>query len=149
MASRRREIANLVVDNLKLINGQVSTFDPSYTYLNNIFNNAFRKLKFIDEINDFPSIYSQAGVEDRTYHSDQLIEAELEMIIRCYVRTENAQNALENLIQDVEHVVYHIPSNPSLGIQDIIIDSISTDEGLIEPYGIAEINILATYVLDD
>jgi len=33
-------------------------------------------------------------------------------------------------------------------IRDIIISSVDTDEGLVKPYGIAEIEILIDYELD-
>ena len=69
MASRRKEIVEFLVTELKKIDGQTSTFNVSYTYSNNLFNNVFRKLKFLDEVNDFPAIYISAGTEIRDFNS--------------------------------------------------------------------------------
>ena len=59
--SRRKEIADIVVAQLKLINGDESTFDSSYTYNTNLFNNAFRGLKFLDEVNKYSYMWKDAG----------------------------------------------------------------------------------------
>ena len=59
MASRRKEIVQYIVGQLKNIDGQSSTYDASYTYNNNLFENVFRKLKFLDEVNDFPAVMYQ------------------------------------------------------------------------------------------
>lgn len=149
MASKRRQIRNLVADELKKINGGVSTFDPFYTYNSDLSDNVFKQLRFIDEVNDFPSIYVSVGREVRIYNSSHFTEAILPVSLKLYVYEENPQEKIENLIQDVEHVIYRISSNTSLEIQDINIDSISSDEGLIEPYGLGEMIFSVKYVLAD
>ena len=64
--NRRSEIVdNILIPELKKINGDTSTFDSSYTYKTNLFNNVFRGVKFLDEVNDFPAIYLAAGTEIR------------------------------------------------------------------------------------
>ncbi len=148
MLSRRREIVNSIVTELKKINGGVSTFNPSYTYNLNLFNNVFRRIKFIDEVNDFPSAYLQAGDETRIYNTQYMVEAELPIVIRCYTNSPTPTEDLEKLAADVEHVIYSLPIQTDLGIQDIIIDSISNDEGLIEPFGIGEVFITVLYELE-
>ena len=50
MASRRKEIIEFLVTQVKEIDGAASGFDSSYTYNVNVFNNVFRKLKFLDEM---------------------------------------------------------------------------------------------------
>ena len=40
------------------------------------------------------------------------------------------------------------PYNPDKGILDITIDSISPDEGLAIPYGLAEVQLTTVYRLD-
>jgi len=147
--SRRREITNYIKDQLSLINGQTSTLDPLYKYSKNLFGNVFRRVKFIDEINDFPSIYLQAGTENRIYQSYTLVEAKLEIVIRTYVKSPTPAEDLESLTQDIEHVIYNIPSNLDIGIIDITIDNISNDEGLLAPFGIGEIFITVHYELED
>ena len=147
--SRRRNIVNFLVTQLKLINSDTSTFDSSYTYNFDLSTNVFRQLKFIDEVNDFPSIYISAGVETRNYETHGLTTANLPIIIRCYIKQEEAQDGLENIIDDVEHVIYGIDNQADKGILQITILNISTDEGLIEPYGIGEVSLNVEYELED
>ena len=149
MASRRKEIVEFLVTELKKIDGQTSTFNVSYTYSNNLFNNVFRKLKFLDEVNDFPAIYISAGTEIRDFESKSLTVATLDVTIRAYVFGEdNSQSLSDSLVQDIEHVVYSLGDNPDKGILDITIDNISTDEGLVTPYGLAEVQLTTVYRLD-
>ena len=147
--NRRTEIVTFLVDELKQIDGEQSSNDSSYTFENNLFNNVYRKLKFIDEVNDFPSLYLSAGTEIRDFQSENLTVATLDVIIRAYVYGEdNSQIIADSLVQDVEHVIYSIGDNPEKGILDITIESISTDEGLAAPYGIAEIELSIVYRLE-
>ena len=140
MASRRKEIIEFLVTQLKEIDGQTSGFSASYTYGNNLFNNVFRKLKFLDEVNDFPAIYLSAGTEIRDFNSKNLTLATLDATIRADVFGEdNSQDLSDSLVQDIEHVIYSLGDNPDKGILDITIDNISTDEWLATPYGIAEV----------
>lgn len=149
MASRRKEIIEFLVTQLKEIDGQTSGFSASYTYGNNLFNNVFRKLKFLDEVNDFPAIYLSAGTEIRDFNSKNLTLASLDATIRAYVFGEdNSQDLSDSLVQDIEHVIYSLGDNPDKGILDITIDNISTDEGLATPYGIAEVELTIVYRLD-
>lgn len=150
MASRRKEIVEYVVGELKNINGGVSTYSSSYTYNNNLFDNVYRKLKFLDEVNDFPAIYVSAGTEIRNFNSKDLTVAQLDVTIRAYVYGEdNSQSLADDLVQDIEHVIYSLEDKSDIGIQDIIIDNISTDEGLAHPYGLAEIELTTVYRLNN
>lgn len=149
--SRRRDLVNYIVTELKNIDGGTSSYDASYTYSENVFNNVFRRAKFLDEVNDFPSVYLQADAETRSYQSKNLAEGTLPIAIRIFARdtdTSSAKVIIENLINDIEHVIYSLDTN-TLGIQDIIIDRISNDEGLFEPFGLGEVFITIQYELSD
>jgi len=146
--SRRRDIANFLVGELKKINGAASTFDSSYTYQINLFDNVFRRLKFLDEINDFPSVYLQAGTEDRVYDSKGLTTSTLDIMIRVYVHTENAVEELESTMQDIEFVIYNMDTE-KYGIMDVQVASMGTDEGLLDPYGIGEVAVTVQYDVTD
>src|SRR6056300_648100 len=148
--NRRSEIVNYLVDRLKEIDGEISPYDSSYTFNNNLFNNVFRKIKFIDEVNDFPALYLAAGTEIRDFQSENLTVATLDVIIRAYVYGEdNSQTISDSLVQDVEHIIYTLGDNPDKGILDITIDNITMDEGLAIPYGIAEIELSVVYRLEN
>lgn len=146
--SRRRDIANFLVGELKKINGAASTFDSSYTYQVNLFDNVFRRLKFLDEINDFPSVYIQAGTENRVYDSKGLTTSTLDIMIRVYVHTENAVEELESTMQDIEFVIYNMDTE-KYGIMDVQVASMGTDEGLLDPYGIGEVAVTVQYDVTD
>ena len=146
--SRRRDIANFLVGELKKINGAVSTFDSSYTYQVNLFDNVFRRLKFLDEINDFPSVYLQAGTENRVYDSKGLTTSTLDIMIRVYVHTESAVEELESTMQDIEFVIYNMDTE-KYGIMDVQVASMGTDEGLLDPYGIGEVAVTVQYDVTD
>jgi len=146
--SRRTEIIDFLVTELKKIDGGTSTFNSNYTYNTNLFNNVERKLKFLDEINDFPSLYIAGGTEIREFNSENLTTATLDATIRAYVFSEdNSQSDIDNLVQDIEHVIYNIGDNSSKGIQQFNIANISADEGLLTPYGLSEIEITIQYIL--
>jgi hypothetical protein len=148
--SRRKEIVEFIVDRLKEIDGQPSPFGSGYTFNNNLFNNVYRKLKLIDEVNDFPALYLSAGTETRNFQSENLTVATLDVIIRAYVYGEdNSQEISDSLLEDIEHIIYTIGDNPELGILDITINSITADEGLAIPYGIAEVELTIVYRLEN
>lgn len=148
--SRRRDIIHFIRDKLKLINGGNSTLNPSYRYKTNVSENVHRRIVFLDEVNDFPSLYLQGDDEVRIYQSAGLTEAILPIAVRCYVRDEDSLDFLNNLTQDIEHVLYNLTYNAlkPLGIMDITIDAISTDEGLAAPFGIGEVFLTVQYVLE-
>lgn len=148
--SRRTDIVDFIVTQLKEIDKAQSSFDSSYTYNTNLFTNVFRKIKFIDEVNDFPALYLSAGTENRDFNTKSLTVATLDVTIRAYVFGEDdAQTKVDDLIQDIEHVIYNLGDNSDKGIFDIQIDNITADEGLIEPYGLAEIVLTIQYRLED
>jgi|TARA_R110001592_G_scaffold54396_4_gene166447 hypothetical protein len=148
--SRRTDIIDFLVSNLKEIDGAQSGFDSSYTYNENIFNNVYRKIKFLDEVNDFPALYLNAGTEIRDFNTKSLTVATLDVTIRAYVYGEDdSQTKADELIQDIEHVIYNLEGSPEKGILNIQIDNVSTDEGLAEPLGLAEIILTVEYRLED
>jgi len=148
--SRRTEIIDFIVAQLKEIDGETSDFNSSYTYTQNVFSNVYRRIKFLDEVNDFPSLYLSAGTEIRDFNSKSLTVATLDVTIRAYVFGEdNSQSLADDLIQDIEHIIYSLGDNPDKGILDITIDNISTDEGLAIPYGLAEVQTTVSYRLEN
>ena len=148
MTSRRRDISNFIVGELKKINGTISTFDSSYTYQVNLFNNVFRRLKFLDEINDFHSVYIQAGTANRIYDSKGLTTSILDIMLRVYIHTENAVEELESTMQDIEFVIYNMDTQ-KYGMMDVQVSTMSTDEGLLNPYGIGEVGVTVQYDVTD
>ncbi len=144
--TKRTSIVTALADKLKIIDGNAP-------YSSDLFNNSYPKLKFWDEVQDFPSVYLVAGSETRQYHPADFTWAFLNISIKVYVKDESyPQEELENLINDIETVinnnrvlVYDVTNN--LSTTEILIQSITTDEGLLAPYGVGEINLQVRYAL--
>lgn len=170
--SRRREVVDYIVSNLKEIAGQQTSFffvlsegdefllteDDSfiitetglggYQY-NNIYQNVFKGIRFIDQINDFPSIYIQAGVESYSYESKGNTVASLELMLRVYTYEENSLHKLEDLVEDIVRQVERINYSQANRIITCRVVSVDTDAGLLDPYGLGEIRIQVEYDVED
>lgn len=143
--SKRTSIVNALVTKLKGINGTAP-------YSSNLFNNAYPFLKFWDEIADFPAIYIVPGTETREYHPSSFTWAYLYLSVKVYTHGEEAQSTLETLLEDIEHcvnqnrvLVYDTVNNYET--TEILIQSITTDEGLLAPFAVGEINLLVRYAM--
>ena len=144
--SKRNSIAKALAEKIKLINGTAP-------YTTNLFNNSYAKLKFWDEIQDFPSVYVVPGTEIREYHPADFAWCYLNLSLKVYVRDQDdAQRQLEILLHDLETcinnnrvLVYDQTNN--LETTEILIQSIMTDEGLLAPYGVGEMNLQVRYAL--
>lgn len=142
--SVRASIAKALAEKLKLIDG-------TGNYKQNIYGNAYPKLKFWDEVNDFPSIYMSTGNESREYLPGGFKWGYLNISLKLYVKSETAAEQLEELLEDVELVLdsnrtlVYDDTTPGAQTTEILINSIVTDEGLLEPYGVGEVNISVQY----
>ena len=144
-ASKRANIVNALVTKLKTINGQGA-------FLTDVGENVHPRLKFWDEIDEFPALHLNAGSETRDYRTAGVRDRFLTISIRCYVQDEDAQEALNELMEDVETVVednsrlaYTDKLNAVHYTQQITVISIDTDEGVLEPLGVGEILIEVRY----
>lgn len=143
--SKRSSIVKALAVKLNLIDGQAP-------YQVNIFQNAFAKLKFWDEVRDFPSVYMTPGSEIREYLPGDFAWGFLGVSVKVYCKGETAQDQLELLLQDIETcvdanrvLVYDTVNNYST--TEILIQSITTDDGLLQPYAIGEINLQVRYAI--
>jgi len=130
------------------------SIDGTGPYKTNLYNNSYAKLKFWDEIQDFPTVYMTPGSEAREYLPSDFKWAYLAVSIKAYVKDEeNAPELLEQLLEDLEtcidsnrELVYDVDNN--LSTTEILIQQITTDEGLLAPYGVGEINLQVRYALE-
>ena len=114
--------------------------------------NVSPRLKFWDEVEEFPAIHLNAGSETREYQGGGHKTRYLSVTIRCYVQAEDSVEALDELLEDVETVIednsrlkYKDRNNADQYTQQITIISIDTDEGVLEPLGVAEMLIEVRY----
>ena len=143
--TRRVGIVEALVNKLKDIDG-------TGQYLTNLEENVSPRLKFWDEVEEFPAIHLNAGSETREYQGGGYKDRFLSVTVRCYVQDEDAVLALDELLEDVETVLeenskltYKDRNNADQYTQQITIVSIDTDEGVLEPMGVAEMLIEVRY----
>jgi len=144
-STRRQAIVNALVDKLKGINGNGE-------YLTNLFENVHPRLKFWDEIEEFPAVHLNAGSETREYQGGGYKDRFMSVTLRCYVNSEDSVEDLDKLLEDVEVVLednsrlqYIDRKGVAQYTHQITIISIDTDEGVLEPYGVGEMTIEVRY----
>jgi hypothetical protein len=144
-SSRRQSITNALSEILKQIDG-------TGEFLSNLDNNVLPKFQFWDDITDWPAVHVNAGSETREYQGGGYKDRYLGITIRMYVDEENAADALDKIIEDVETVLeenssfkYYDRQGACQKVHQITILSIDTDEGVLEPLGVGEISIQVQY----
>jgi len=143
--TRRLGIVEALVEKLEGING-------TGAFLSDVAGNVSPRLKFWDEVEEFPAIHLNAGSETREYQGGGYKDRFLSITLRCYVQDEDSVLALDELLEDVETVLENnsqLQYKDRLGAtqytQQITIVSVDTDEGVLEPLGVGEILIEVRY----
>lgn len=110
-----------------------------------------RGFKWLDSINDFP--YITYNVQDSTldHIGANYRYYAMDIALRAYVRGENTQALLDQLMLDIEDITINFASaaDPALEIVDARIDSTHSDEGLMTPYGVTDMRITISYRQSD
>ena len=143
--TRRRAIVEALAQKLENINGT-----PPFR---SAVQNVERRLKFWDEVTEFPAIHIGAGTETREYDGGGFRFRFLRITVRCYVSDDNdVIEALEELLEDVETVLedndpltYYDSTGTSQSTVQTTIATVDTDEGVLEPLGVGEITCEIRY----
>jgi len=142
--SRRSGITKALADRLAKIDG-------SGLYYQAVAETSPR-LKFWDEVEEFPAIHLNAGSETRQYQTGGYKDRFLNVTVRCYVNQEDSVSALDELLEDAETVLeenskllYLDRNGLEQHTHQITILSIDTDEGVLDPLGVGEILIEVRY----
>lgn len=106
------------------------------------FAQVYRHFKFLDQINDFPTICLNASPEDKDHLESTVLRGIIDLDLRGYIKSDNAIAACDTMIQNVETIVSSIV-NPL--IESIRVRTVSSDEGLFEPYGVIDMKIQIQY----
>ena len=145
-STRRRSIVGAIADKLyESLNGSapfrssVQSVEP--------------RLRFWDEVQDFPAIQVGAGQETREYEGCGFRFRFLRVTIRCYVNdNDDVILALEELLEDVETVLedndpltYTDSTGTSQSTAKTSVISVDTDEGVLEPLGVGEVIVEIQY----
>lgn len=143
--SKRTSIVKALVEKFK-------TIDGTGGYKTNLYSNANAKLKFWDEIEQFPAVYVTPGSEQREYLPGNFTWGYLGIAVKVYCKGDDVQEELELLLEDLETcidlnrvLVYDTTNNYET--TEILVQSITTDEGLLAPYAVGEIQLQVRYAL--
>ena len=144
-STRRRAIVEAICEKLEQINGNA----PIRTSVAKVE----RRLKFWDEVDEFPTLHVGAGGETRQYDGGGFRFRFLTITVRCYVSDDSdVIEALEELLEDVETVLedndpltYTDSTGTSHTTVQTTVQSVDTDEGVLEPLGVGEIVLEVRY----
>lgn len=144
-SSRRYAIIKSLVDLVKTIDGTGS-------FRTNIYGNVYPSLKYFDEVAEYPAICITAGQEIRDYQSGGYRDRYLEVRVMIFIKEEDPLNKCEALMEDVESLVeengrlaYIDRDGNTHYTHDITINSISSDEGTLDPMSVGEMSIRVHY----
>jgi len=142
--TRRSAILSALAEKFKEIDG-------SGNYKTRLDDNVETRMKFWDEIEQYPAIHMAGGSETRQYWGGGNKWRFLTITIRAYVNAEDPIEELEELLEDIETVIdanntltYH-QLGTDAGVSQFTVISIDTDEGVLAPLGIGEMIIEARY----
>lgn len=121
-------------------------------YTTNIYNNVSFKNTPFQEMIDFPAISVAPGPERREYQPSGVSWGFISYYIRVFTKDEeDPQAPLEVILSDIEACLldneplgYFVNSTPAV-VTDYSVTNITTDEGLLIPYGVGEMVLLIRY----
>lgn len=144
-STRRYAVVDSIVDLLKQING-------TGFFISNINGNVFNKLKFYEDITDFPAICVTASTETRDYKAGGYRDRYLDVRVMIFVKEENPLKKCEAILEDIETLIesngrlsYIDRQGAAQRTIDISVLSIGTDEGTLEPISIGEMALRVHY----
>jgi hypothetical protein len=143
--TRRSSIVEALTNKLK-------TISFANGYATDLGEQAYPRMRFWDEISEFPCICLVAGPETIVHQGGGLKDRYLDITVRAYVNEEDSVIALERLLEDVEIIIdrngrlAYVDSSGEQGTtRDIIITFIDTDQGALAPLGVGEMTLQVKY----
>ena len=150
----RTSIADALVERLKK---DMDGSNPT-EFFTNMYGNVSRQTYSFEQINEFPYIAVDVGTETGNYLPSAQQWVYLEIPILIYDKEKDDINMqLEKLIADVKtsidtggNLQYTImkPDGSTIDSEatDMQITSVSTDEGILSPFGFAQVNVTVRYM---
>jgi hypothetical protein len=143
--TRRSSIVEALEDKLKAIS-------LANDYSTDLGQQVYPRMKFWDEISEFPCVCLVAGPETIVHQGGGMKDRYLDVTLRAYVNEEDSIVALERLLEDIELIIdrngrlAYVDSSGNLGYtRDIIITLIDTDQGALAPLGVGEMSLQVKY----
>ena len=144
---------------VKRIGSELDGSQPD-KYWTNLYNCISRQVFKFEEINEFPYVGIHIGSESFEYLPSRQQWTYLDISFLLYVKDEgDIQDQLEKLISDLkviidseEDLTYTInkpDGSSTIGrVVQTTMNSVSTDEGLLDPFGFAEVSVTCRYTPD-
>lgn len=136
MANRRSDIIDAFTSQLQQINSVES-------------RNVYSSYRWIDELNDYPAITYVPRREARVHRGDGRKLAAIIIELRGYVYDGDGSEAIaaaENLASEIEDKVDTFAASARQhAVESAVVVSVRTDEGLMHPYGVCDLEINITY----
>jgi len=127
-----KAITNLIKDNL-----------PQF------YGNVIPKLKFWDEVRDFPHCSVSSTGEQREYLPASFEWGYVTISVRVYVNEDTtAADTLDDLLGEIEDLIRNnivLSYDTGRETTDIRVLSVDTDGGLLEPLGVGELLLIVQY----
>ena len=116
-------------------------------------NNVYRTYKYMHDLNDFPAITFIPNREDRDHFGAGQVHGILAIQLRCYVYdgdTADIADECERLADQIEDAIdTFAAANRALGVEEARVATLRTDDGLMTPYGVADLQISILYRLEN
>lgn len=143
--TRRSSIVEALTDKFKVIS-------LTNGYSTDLGEQAYPRMRFWDEISEFPCVCLVAGPESIVHQGGGFKDRYLDIVLRAYVNEEDSIIALERLLEDIELILdkngrlAYVDSSGNTGTtRDIIITLIDTDQGALAPLGVGEMTLQVKY----
>ena len=143
--TRRSSIVEALTDKVKMIS-------LTNGYSTDLGEQAYSRMRFWDEISEFPCVCLVAGPESIVHQGGGFKDRYLDIVLRAYVNEEDSIIALEKLLEDIELILdkngrlAYVDSSGNTGTtRDIIITLIDTDQGALAPLGVGEMTLQVKY----
>lgn len=132
-----------LISQLEHINGRTSPWNPQYSFYWAV--TVREGFWYIDEINEFPTV-TICQKEEKLVHSlSSEKRSRVTYEIRGYTYDEDVELAGELLADDIEHALMHIRKTDTR-FDDVFIEKIETDFGLLKPEGVVIMTIVAVFL---
>lgn len=114
-------------------------------------NNVHKSYKYLDDINDFPTITFLPQTETRVTRGADFRQGLLNIFVRGYVYSEDdALGTAETFGMAVDDAIETFAANNrALQVEEARVTEFRTDEGLFHPYGMADLSLQILYEVDD
>ena len=114
-------------------------------------NNVHKSYKYLDDINDWPTITFLPQTETRISRGADFRQGLLNIFIRGYVYSEeDALGTAETFGMAMDDSIETFAeNNRTLQVEEARVTEFRTDEGLFHPYGMADLSLQILYEVDD